>query len=35
MRDGVLDEIVLKCFYEICKYYNVNMEIIDKYLSEN
>ena len=32
MRDGVVDEIVLKCFYNICKYYNLNEKIIDKYL---
>lgn len=32
MRNVVLDEIVLKCFYNICKYYNLNEKIIYKYL---
>ena len=32
MEDVVLDETVLKCFYNICKYYNLNEKIIDKYL---
>lgn len=34
MKDVVVDEIVLKCFCEICKYYNLDMEIIGKYLGE-
>lgn len=32
MRDGVLDEKVLKCFYNICSYYKKDKEIITKYL---
>lgn len=32
MEDVVLDEIVLKCFYNICNYYKKDKEIITKYL---
>lgn len=37
MRDVVkyeenVDEIVLKCYYNICKYYNKDIELIKLYL---
>ena len=35
MEDGVLDEIVLKCYMNICVYYNVNYKQIDEFLGEN
>jgi hypothetical protein len=28
-----IDKIVLNCYYNICKYYNINNKIIEKYIT--
>ena len=30
-----IDEKVLKCYYNICRYYNKDVKIVDKYLQQN
>ena len=30
--EKIVDEIVLKCYYNICKYYNKDIELIRLYL---
>lgn len=32
MKEGRIDKEVLKVYYNICKYYNKDSEIINKYL---
>ena len=32
---GLVERVVLDCFYNICNYYNVDKKIIKKYMEKN
>ena len=35
IKEVIVDKKVLKCYYNICDYYNENYKIIKKFLSVN
>ena len=35
IEKGLVERVVLDCFYNICNYYNVDKKIIKRYMEKN